>query len=170
MGFSRGAGARNGDVRRSRQSPFRVRAPRGGTEALVPPNSLALDLDLDRLADQDPAALDGDVPGHAEVLAVDLGGQGEAHDLLAPRAVPDALQVEGQLDLPGDVLDREVTDDGEPVALAAGHPGRAEGELGELLHVQEVVADQVSLPVRVAGVEARGLDNRLRGGLERVVG
>lgn len=127
---------------------------------------LALDLDLDLLADQDAAGLQRLVPGQAELLAVDLGRDREAPDVLAPRVGAGAAVLDGELDRLGDVADGEVTDEGELVTGVADDAGAAEGQRGELLRGEEVFAAQVGVAVRGTGGDALGLDRDLRGGVQ----
>src|SRR3954465_10581190 len=80
-------------------------------------DGLALDLNLDLLADHDAARLDGHVPGQAPVLTVDLGGRAETEDILAVRADRRAVELDDQLDRLGHILDGELTVEDE---LGAG--------------------------------------------------
>src|SRR5690606_16313155 len=110
------------------------------------------------------------VPGEAEVLAVDLGLGREAEDVLAPRVGGGAAELDVEGDLLGHVPDGEVTDDLELVAGVLGDPLAPEGDLRELVGREEVVAPEVSVAVGDPGVDARGLDDGLDAGLERVLG
>src|SRR5690606_17427289 len=130
----------------------------------------ALDLDGDLLADQYATGLERLVPGEAEVLAVDLGLGREAEDVLAPRVGGGAAELDVEGDLLGHVPDGEVTDDLELVAGVLGDPLAPEGDLRELVGREEVVAPEVSVAVGDPGVDARGLDDGLDAGLERVLG
>src|SRR5690606_35138623 len=139
---------------------FRDRAASGLADGL------ALDLDRDLLADEHAAGLQGDVPGQAEVLTVDLGLRGEAEDVGAERAAPRALELDVEVDRAGHILDRQLTGEHKrvpAVRLDAGAPVR-EGRV--LLDVQEVAALQVRVPLSVAGGDAGGLDGRGDGRLE----
>src|SRR6266567_1219693 len=155
-----------------RWNPPRSRNPGGeGMSGLA--DSLALDLQLDRLAHDEPTGLERHVVGHAPVLAVDLAGHGEAERLLAAhylRPGHDALELDRQLDRVRLVLDGELADDTEHRAVVPSHPCGTETYLGVLLGVEEVLALQVGVAHFHAGVHARRLHHRLRGRLQRVLG
>src|SRR6187399_376464 len=87
---------------------------------------LAGDLDAYLLADQDPAALQDHVPEQAVALPVDLGLGAETEDVPPVRVAPGAAEVDLQVDLLGDVLDGEVTDEHEPAGRRGG-VGRGTG-------------------------------------------
>src|SRR2546423_5574165 len=72
-------------------------------------DGLALDLDLDLLADHDAAGLQRDVPGHAESLPVDLGRGAEPEHVVPVRAAAHALQLDLEVDGHRDVLDGQLT-------------------------------------------------------------
>src|SRR5688500_100012 len=74
-------------------------------------HTLGTDLDLDLLADEHAAGLERLVPRDAELFAVDLGGRAEPDDLLAPRALRVPLELDVELDLAGDVANRQVADE-----------------------------------------------------------
>src|SRR5438552_17695557 len=57
--------------------------------------------DAGRLADEESAGFESDVPGEAEVLAVDLGGRAEGDALVAHRGAAAAVEVDLQGDGPG---------------------------------------------------------------------
>ena len=69
------------------------------------------------------------------------------------------LDVEGYR--PGDVPDREVTDNLEAVAGDRPHRRAAVGDHGVPLDVEEVGGTQMAIPFRVAGVDARRIDGHL---------
>src|SRR3954464_15143565 len=71
--------------------------------------------DLDLLADEHAAGLEGLVPVEAEVAALDLADDLEADAGVAPRVLVDALRDALEHDFLGGAADREVT--GDPVGL-----------------------------------------------------
>src|SRR5207244_2325823 len=75
-------------------------SPRSGDRVLVCRDGLHRQFDARRLADEEAAGLQGDVPGEAEVFAVDLGGRAEADALVAHGGSAAAVEV----DLQGDGL------------------------------------------------------------------
>src|SRR5258708_4582474 len=67
--------------------------PRSGDRGVAGRDGLHRQFDARRLADEDAAGLQGDVPGEAEVFAVDLGGRAEADALVAHRGSAAAVEV-----------------------------------------------------------------------------
>ena len=151
------AAADDASYRRQRVVPGRThrgRAPTGDAASAQRSGSgldqLDVQDDLDLLAHEDAAALDGDVPGQAEVLAVDLGGRLEAGAGAAPRVGRDAGEVQVEVHLAGDALDGEVAHE-----LVGGHRGGGEGHHREAVGVEEVGRRQVRVAVGAAGVDRR---------------
>src|SRR5256714_9037599 len=68
-------------------------------------DGLALDLNLDLLADHDATGLQCDVPGDAEGLPVDLGRGAEPEHVVPVRAAAHALQLDHEVDGHRHVLD-----------------------------------------------------------------
>src|SRR5690606_7473062 len=102
-----------------------------------------VELEVDLLAHEDAAGLQGGVPVHAPVLAVDGGLALEADALVAERVDGRAGVGEVDRDGLGRALDGEVT--GDPVLGVAEllDLGAAERDLRVGVHVEEVVAPQV---------------------------
>src|SRR3954454_12621161 len=71
-------------------------------------HELDVEVELDLLGDEHAAAVEGHVPLEAPVLAVDLALGGETGAGAAPRVAADAVELQLQLDGPGDALDGEV--------------------------------------------------------------
>src|SRR6185369_12905819 len=112
-----------------------------------------VELDLDLVANEDAAPVERDVEGEAEVLAADGGPACEAGAVVAPRVLLAALELQGQVDRAGDVLDGQVA--AHDVLVAVLDDLRAgEGQGGELLDVQEIRAADVCVAVGDAAVEA----------------
>src|SRR5688572_19107465 len=104
-------------------------------------DQLGLDLEADRPGQQEPARLQGGVPGQAPVLPVDLGDDaGEADALVAPGVDGAAEELEVDGDRAGRALDGQVAVD-LPLVLALAGPdaGAAEADGGVVLDAEEVV-------------------------------
>ena len=127
------------------------------------------DLELDLLADQPAALLEGDVPVEAPVVARDLGRRREARRV-ERRSCPGRCPSSSTSNVTGRVTSRIVR---SPVtAYGRRRPGldrgRDEGDLGELLGVEEVGGAQVRVAGPEVGVHARGRDAELAAGAGRV--
>src|SRR6185312_519079 len=72
----------------------------------------------------------------------------------------DAAELDLEFDREGRLLDGQVALEDE-VLLVAGGTGGDEGHFGELLHVEEVLALDMAVAVRVVGVEGRRLHDGL---------
>src|SRR5690349_941562 len=151
-------------------TPYAVSGPPFHQAALRLADRLGLDLELHLLADQHATGLQRLVPGDAEVLAVDLGGGGEADDLLAPGAHGQALELDVQRHLAGHAADGELAGELEVLALRLGQAGAAEDDLRVLLGFQEVAAAQVVVAVDDARLDACRRHVHLDAGLQRVLG
>src|SRR5215217_681786 len=98
-------------------------------------DQLGLDLEADRLGQQEPARLQGGVPGQAPVLAVDLRDHpGEADALVAPGVDGPAEELQVHGDRAGGPLDGQLPLD-LPFGLAVAGPdaGAAEADGGVVL-------------------------------------
>ena len=71
---------------------------------------LYVDHEVDLLADQEPAGLDGDVPRQVPVFALDRGLGLRGEDRVVVRVLAPAQELTVERDGLGDVADREVTD------------------------------------------------------------
>src|SRR3954467_15897578 len=111
-----------------------------GRTVSVLADGLALNLDLDLLADHHAAGLEDHVVGQAPVLAVDLGLRAEAEHSLAIRAGGRALELDDQLDRLGDAFDGELAVEDELGAGVRLDAGAAELERRVLLRLEEVTA------------------------------
>src|SRR5262249_47589187 len=131
---------------------------------------LALDRDLDLLADHQPAVQDH-AEAQPEVLPVDLGGRAVRdpvphHSRVVELAVPRDVE----RDRVGGVLDGQVT--GQRVVVPAGRRDACALEVDGrvLLDLEEVRGAQVVVSDRVVGADARGGDGGLDRGRLRVLG
>src|ERR1039457_2158553 len=118
---------------------------------------LAVDLELDLLADQESTATEGNVPGEAPVTAVDGSGE-RAADLGVAERVDDraaVLVIEG--DLFGHAFDGQVAGHLVVVAVTLDRLER-EHDFRGVLDIQEVGALQVAVALLRAGRDARGLN------------
>src|SRR4051812_34981865 len=100
-------------------------------------DGLDLDLDLRQLGDEDTAALERLVPRQAELLTVDLGRCGEDGLVVAERVGQRALVLEVEGDRAALAVHGQLAVDG-PLLPGRADAGRAEGDRGELLGVEEV--------------------------------
>ncbi len=121
-----------------------------------------LELEGHLLADQDAAGLEGCVPVHAPVLAVDGRLAFEPDPGVAERVDGGTAVLEVDGDRLGDTLDRQVARDPVVLVVHALDLRRHEGDLRVGVHVEEVVGAEVAVPVGVAGVDAGGLDRQLQ--------
>src|SRR5438128_4227371 len=97
---------------------------RSGDRGVAGRDGLYREFDARRLADEDAAGLEGDVPGEPEVFAIDLGGRAEADALVAHRGSAPAVEVDLEGDGPGGAVHGQVPDN-LPRVLAQGlHRGR----------------------------------------------
>src|SRR5207302_8398441 len=86
--------------------------------------------DTGRLADEESAGFETDVPGEAEVLAVDLGGRAEADALVAHRGAAATVEVDLQGDGPGRAVHGQVAREFPGAVAQWLHRGRCEGDRG----------------------------------------
>src|SRR6185437_2605709 len=126
-----------------------------------------VELKGDLVAYQHAASLQGEIGGHAEVPAIDDGLALEASPQVAVRVLGRALVLEVNRDRVGHALDRQVPGEVEAVVAHLFRRGTGEGDLGELVHGEKVVAAQVGVALGVAGVDAVRLDHELRPRLRR---
>src|SRR5439155_11700493 len=101
--------------------------------------------DTGRLADEESAGFQSDVPGEAEVLAVDLGGGAEADALVAHGGGAATVEVDLQGDGPGRAVHGQVTRQFPGVVAQWLHRCRCEGDRGIALDVEEVSALEVGI-------------------------
>src|SRR5205807_2050146 len=135
---------------------------------ILDPNELHIEIDGHRLADQEPTGLEGGVPTEAEVLAVDLGGSGEAGSGAAPRIAGHAFVGDVEDDRAGDAGDGELALE-LPLVVVPVHLRRAEAEVRVGRHVEEVAATKVVIALGVVGVDRGGGDGDRDGGVPRVL-
>src|SRR5215216_2946561 len=161
-----------GVMRALRGTVLRHRTP-GGRRCFVCSSvlldGLDLELEADLLAHQDTAALERGVPGEAEVLAVDLGAGREAGPAAAPRVGRPTVVLDVESDRPGDAVDGQVAGEREVTGRAPLDPVAPELDLRVALDVEEVGRAQVLIPLRVAALDAGGVDRDLRPRAQRVV-
>src|SRR5439155_21702175 len=96
-------------------------------------------------------------------IVLALRGEGGFQVPVRVRLDPAVLDMED--DRLGDVADGHVAGDQERVAAGQVDPGGAEGDRWEALHVEEVRAAQVLVPVRLVRVDARRVDGELAPGV-----
>src|SRR6266478_813787 len=118
-------------------------SPRSGDRGLACRDGLHRQFDARRLADEDAAGLQGDVPGEAEVFAVDLGGRAEADALVAHRGSAAAVEVDLESDGLGRAVHGQVPDNFPGVVAQGLHRGRCERDRGVALDIEEVAALEV---------------------------
>src|ERR1019366_1425005 len=115
------------------------------------------EVDLDLVAEGEPARIEDLVPVQAPVLAVERAARKET-DPLSHRWLLCAI---GVLDIerhrPGDPAHRQIARDFEAVASSLDHRA-LEDELGVLLHIEEVGRPKVRVAPRLLRVDARGVD------------
>ena len=129
-------------------------------------DELDVEGDVDVFADQDAAGLEGRVPAQAEVLAVDLGGGGEADAGVAPGVFAGrAGAFDGEGDGLGDAMEGQVAGDGVVAFALALDRGGFEGHGGVGLGFEEVGALEVAVALGVAGAEGGDVDGGLDGGV-----
>src|SRR5437667_9655312 len=101
-----------------------------GDRGLAGRDGLDSQFDPGRLADEESAGFESDVPGEAEVLAVDLGGRAEADALVAHRGGAATVEVDLQGDGPGGAAHGQVALELPGVVEPRSHGGRCEGDGG----------------------------------------
>jgi outer membrane protein assembly factor BamB len=146
-----------------------VACPAEGSAArlFLAQHRLRLDLDLDLLADHDPAG-DRRVEAHPEVVPVDLGGRGEPGAGAAERVRPEAVDLHVQRHRLGDAPDGQVA--GHLVLVARrGDAGGLERHRRVVRGVQEAIRAQVLVALLVARVDRGRVNGDGDGGVERVV-
>src|SRR5438445_9030596 len=126
---------------------------------MVLEDRLGVDRDLDLVAHDHAALVEGRVPARAEVVAVDGGGGDESRAdpgslvdaAFPPRRRPTAEVVDVEHRRAGDSTDGEVSLHLE--VRRPGPPGHAaaEGDLRMPFHVEEVSAAEVAVAIRLAG-------------------
>ena len=110
-------------------------------------------VDLDLVADQQPAGFEGGVPRQPELLAADFGLGAESRPGGTKRINRDAAELDFEFHGLGDAADGEVAGDG--VVLAVTFDARGpERHLRIVFDVEEVRPAHVAVAVRIAGVEA----------------
>src|SRR5690606_37204827 len=125
--------------------------------------------DADLVADEHTAGLEGRLPGEAELLAGDLGAGGETDAFVAEGVGGRTVVLDREGGGLGHAVDGEVAEDGELLA-AALDAGADEGPGRLVLGVPEVGGGQVVVAVLVAGVDGRGLDGDVDGGVGEALG
>ena len=123
-----------------------------------------VDGDFDFIADENAAGFEGVVPGESEGAATEFGGGGGTDTQHTPRVFdlgPGAFDFKG--DGMGDAVDGEFA--GDLAAVKGGlDPGADEGDGREFLIVEEFGALEVSVAVRVPGVDGGDFDGGFDGG------
>src|SRR5262245_24135387 len=106
-------------------------------------HQFGVDRDLHVVADEDAAGLKHLVPLEAVVAPPDLRRRAEAAALAAPRIAAAALGRDVERHLAGHVADREIPYQLELVTVHAGDPRAAEGDVGEIVDVEEIGGPEV---------------------------
>src|SRR6478752_9781093 len=101
-----------------------------------------VNFELDLVADQPAAGLEGDVPVEAPVLAIDLGLGAETGPPRAVHPGVEAEELDVEVDRLGDVLDRHVGGDHEAIAAPWPDLRRHDADLGVRLGGEEITASQ----------------------------
>jgi outer membrane protein assembly factor BamB len=147
-----------------------VACPAEGSAArlFLAEHRLRLDLDLDLLADHDPAG-DRRVEAHAEVVPVDLGGRGEPGPGPAVRVRPEAVDLHVQRHRLRHAPDGQVA--GHLVLVSVRRDaGGLERHCRVVRGVQEALRAQVLVALLVARIDRGRVNGDGDGGVERVVG
>src|SRR5438105_14806970 len=100
-------------------------------------NGLDSQFDAGRLADEESAGFESNVPGQAEVLAVDLGGRAEADALIAHGGGAATIEVDLEGDGLAGAVHGEIADDLPGVIAQGLHADRREGDRRVVLDVEE---------------------------------
>src|SRR5262249_6150235 len=141
-------------------------------------DGLGINRDLRRITHHQTASIEGAAPTHAEITAVDAGLRQEARANL--RAFIDALfpppsRPLPQLTDPPRNFARDVPNSQLPpqnIVVAAGdiHLVSRESDLRIMLHVEEIGAAQVRVPIRIPGPDRAGVNARLHPGTAWILG
>src|ERR1019366_5385678 len=140
------------------------------TNILPLPGHLEFQFDVHFVAHQDAAGFQRHVKNQPEIPAVQLGGGRRANLDVAPRVFHfrgGAFDVE--IHFPGNTVNGQIADD-SPFALShRRHFFRNEGDLGKLLHVEEIRALKMLVPLAIARLNGGGVDGRLDFGIRRML-
>src|SRR5438309_7615594 len=129
-----------------------------GDSGLAGRDGLDSQFDTGRLADEESAGFETDVPGEAEVLAVDLGGRAEADALVAHRGGTATVELDLERDGLGGAVHGQIADELPGVVAQWLHAGRRERGRGVVLDVEEVRVLEVSVTVVVSRAHAGHAD------------
>src|SRR6185295_10498518 len=121
-------------------------------------HGLDLGLDLDFVPDEHTAGLERLVPGQAEVLPIDRGLRRERGADVAPRVLRLAVLFDAKHHLARDAPDRQIADHIDLVTRSCPHALADETQFWMLRDVEEVRRLEMSIAIRHAGLDARGVD------------
>src|SRR6478672_5968490 len=131
-------------------------------------HGLDLGLDLDLIPDEHAAGLERLVPRQAEVLPIDRGLRRERGADVAPRVLRLAVLFHAEDYLARDPPDCQISDDIDLVTRSWLDARAHETQFGILRDVEEVRRLEMSIAVRDACLDARGVDRHRDGGLGEV--
>src|SRR5690554_1826237 len=118
---------------------------------------LNLDRNLDLVADEEPAGLEGGVPVQPVILTVDLRPGLESDLLIAPRVASRAEVLALQLDRLCDAAKGKLAYEREAVARNITDFRALEGDGGVLVRLEEVGRTEVVVALAIVGRNRRGL-------------
>src|SRR2546423_5939706 len=110
----------------SHEPPHQPGSARSSDRDLGGRDGLDGQLDTGRLADEESAGLESNVPGEPKVLAVDLGHRAEADALVAHRGDSATVEVDLQADGPRGAAHRQIARELPGVVAQWFHRGRLE--------------------------------------------
>src|SRR5688572_12824755 len=119
---------------------------------------------FDIVADQKPASFECRVPGQPEVLAIEPNRPFEGGEVLAVRITRAPEVVDRQLDVTTDTSYGQSTVYGERIGASPDDAIAHEGEVGMLLHREEIIRTQVHVAVRDPRVDRRCIDPHVHAG------
>src|SRR5437763_2019573 len=108
------------------------------------------ELDPGRLADEESAGFESDVPGEPEVLAVDVGDGAEADALVAHRGGAATVEVDLQGDGPGGAAHGQVALELPGVVAPRPHRGRCECDGTAYMMTRQQQSEYHSFPCELA--------------------
>src|SRR4029077_11766551 len=125
-------------------------------------------LNLDAISDEHAAGLERLIPRQTEVLAIDRRRRRERGADVAPRVLRLAVLFDAKHHLARDAPDCQIADDIDLVARSWLDARADETQFGILRGVEEIRRLEMSIAVRHACLDARGVDRHRDGGLGEV--
>jgi len=130
---------------------------------------LYVEIDVDFVADDNAAGVQGLVPGNSKILAVNSGGTGNGSTLQAPRILDGRLGGANLKNcLLGHAANGQVACDFEPAGSGGFDLGGLENHGRILGDVEEISAHKVLVSVRFASIDGRRVDGDVNGRLGNV--